>query len=286
MSVINTECSNKLQLLLLSGSKASGGLGADEKPGFLEWAKDDIKRFCADKKKDGKPVLIVPYARPDGMPEGEYYEIMREAFEDMGLQTVCAPSDGKITPELLNDVGAMFVGGGHTPTLLHKLQQSINGGSSALENIRRAVKDGLPYMGSSAGSLIACPSIKTNNDMPGPQNDIMDLRSLGLIDYQLNCHYMDSSMETKGHHGETRDTRLKEVVEFNPGMIALGLYEGQALRVDGNKHSIITSQNKRGEECPVFAKGVQDSIPCPEGDTDITQRLKALSGKVEAELTR
>jgi len=110
----------------------------------------------------------------------------------------------------------------------------------------------MPYLGSSAGSLIACSTIKTNNDMPGPANDVIDLRSLGLIHFQLNCHYLDDGMHDPQHQGETRDTRLKEFCTFNPGVSVLGIYEGQAVRVKGNSFELWTSDAARGTQSPIF----------------------------------
>lgn len=237
---------SKKNMLLLSGSRAAGGLPEGEKPGFLDFAEGWMTDFFADAIKTQKPVVFVPYARPSGMTEEDYFNFVRDRVSKMGITLVCAPETG-ITQEFLADKGGIFVGGGHTPTLLHKLQQT-----GSLQAIKEAVESGLPYMGSSAGTLITCPSIKTNNDMPCPANDVMDLRSLNLIKPQLNCHYMDNAMHDPKHQGETRDTRLIESCTFNPQMTVLGLYEGQALRVEGDKVNLLTSPNNRGTNTPVF----------------------------------
>lgn len=250
----------KKNMLLLSGSKA-GKDAEGKKLGTLDWAEPWIKEFFAEPVTQGKPVLFVPYARPDGMTEEAYFEAIHDRLAKMGITAICAPADGKITPELLSQVGGIFVGGGHTPTLLHKLQQS-----GSIPVIREAVEAGLPYMGSSAGSLIACPTIKTNNDMPGPANDVIDLRSLGLINAQLNCHYIDDSMQDKDHNGETRDTRLKEFCTFNPNVSVLGLYEGQALRVQGNQTHLWTSPHTRAHKSPVFLNQTRTELDCEVGE--------------------
>jgi dipeptidase E len=181
------------------------------------------------------------------MSEEAYFGAVKKRFDEMGIPLERAPENGQITEEMLKNSGGIFVGGGHTYTLLDKLQKS-----GSLDVIRKAVEEGLPYMGSSAGTVIACPTIKTTNDMPGPAADTIDLKALGLIGFQINPHYMDNSMHDPKHIGETRDTRLKEISAFNPGMQTLGLYEGQVVRVNGDKTEILTSLNNRGTKPPVF----------------------------------
>lgn len=267
---------NKKNMLLLSGSKAAGDLQqtpgqTDEKreipnTGFLEWAKPLITDFFSPDVLKGKPLLFVPYARPDAMTEKAYFDLVKTRLKGMDIDVVCAPEDGKITAELLNSVGGVFVGGGHTFTLLDKLQE--HGG---LEAIREAVNNGLPYMGSSAGTVIASPTIKTTNDMCGQKKDIIDTRSLGLINFQINPHYMDDSMHDPKHKGETRDGRLREVSSFNPGMKTLGLYEGQAIRVEGDKIKILTSERARGTKPPIFHNptGVKEDCTRTEVECEV-----------------
>lgn len=251
----------KRNLLLLSGSKAAGGLSKGQQPGFLDWAEKWVKAFF----KTDKPVLFVPYARPAGVSEEDYFAQVSARFQQMGIAVVCAPKEG-VSEALLKSVGGIFIGGGHTPTLLYKLQQT-----GSLEVIRDAVNQGLPYMGSSAGSLIACPTIKSNNDMPCPANDVIDLGSLGLIHFQLNCHYMDDRMHDSMHQGETRDRRLRELCAFNPGVAVLGLYEGQALRVIDDHFYLWTSKHTRGLASPIFCDTDRIEIQCtPDVQHDIT----------------
>lgn len=250
---------SKKNLLLLSGSKATGNLPEGATPGFLEFAEPWIKQFWAATVAAGKPVLFVPYARPSGTTEEDYFKKVHDKFAEMGIATVCAPPEG-ITAKDLKNIGGIFIGGGHTYTLLHKLQQN-----GALDLIRKKVEGGLPYMGSSAGTIIACPTIKTTNDMPCPAHDVIDLKALGLIGAQLNCHYMDDAMHDPKHQGETRDTRLREFCAFNPGIPVLGLYEGQALRVEGTKTSLLTSERCRGTKPPVFIDDKREEIPCDIG---------------------
>lgn len=239
--------SNK-NLLLLSGSKAAGNLPEGVRPGFLDFAEEWVKNLFSEAIQNKKPILFVPYARPGGVSEEEYFNIVKQRMEKMDIQLVCAPSEG-ISEKLLQSVGGIFIGGGHTYTLLSKLQKT-----NSIEIIRNKVNEGLPYLGSSAGTLITCPTVKTGNDMPCPSGDVIDLRSLGLINIQLNCHYMDNAMHDTKHQGETRDTRLKEFCTFNPGIPVLGLYEGVGLRVVGDTMHLLASHQARGMKAPVFYK--------------------------------
>lgn len=256
---------SKMNLLLLSGSRAAGNLPEDIQPGYLAFAETWIKDFFSKAIELKKPVLFVPYARAGGVSEEEYFNIIKPRMEQMGIELICAPAEG-ITEQTLANIGGLYIGGGHTYTLLDKLQNT-----GSLKVIRAKVKEGLPYMGSSAGTIIACPTIKSTNDMPGLARDVIDLRSFGFLDFQLNCHYIDNSMHDSKHQGETRDKRLMEICQFNPDMTVLGLYEGTALRINENKTFILTSEYARGCNAPVFAKDRRDEISCQVGEPkDIT----------------
>ncbi len=249
----------KKNLLLLSGSKAAGNLPDKQQPEFLDWAEVWVKEFFASSIQQRRPIMFVPYARAEGMAEKDYFALVQQRLQKMAIDVVCAPRDG-ISQQTMEEMSGIFVGGGHTPTLLYKLQST-----GSLEIIRKQVLAGLPYLGSSAGTLITCPTIKTNNDMPGPANNIIDLKSLGLINAQINCHYMDNAMHDPKHQGETRDLRLKEFCVFNPNISVISLYEGQALRVMDNKIYLWTSEQTRGIKTPVFRNDTRIEIQCVVG---------------------
>jgi dipeptidase E len=273
---------SKKNLLLLSGSRAAGGLPDGVKPGFLDFAEEWIKDFFAVAIQNKKPILFVPYARPSGMSEEEYFNFVNERTNRMGIQLQCAPAEGIIEKDLQN-IGGIFVGGGHTYTLLDKLHRT-----GSLEIILNNVNNGLRYLGSSAGTIITCPTIKTVNDMPCPSADVINLRSLGLINIQLNCHYMDDAMHDPKHQGETRDTRLEEYCTLNPGTPALGLYEGTALRIEGCKTYLWTSQQARGNKPPVFCKNEgeekveRNEIECNVGEPKDVSDLFEIKYKIRS----
>ncbi len=120
---------------------------------------------------------------------------------------------------------AVYVGGGNTFRLVDSLQRL-----GLLEPIRRRVADGMPYMGVSAGSNVACPTLCTTNDMPIVFPPSFD--ALGLVPFNINPHYIDPDPAST-HMGETRQTRIKEFHVFNPQPV-IGLREGALLEINGN----------------------------------------------------
>lgn len=202
-----------LNLLLASTSTIHG------KP-YLSYYKE---AWTAHFTEGSGPVLFVPYARPGGMSWDDYTAFATQAFEAEGI-----PMRGIHTyasaHEALVDARGIFIGGGNTFVLLKTLIES-----GAFAAIDKAVRSGMPYMGSSAGSNVAGLTVGTTNDMPivyPPQ-----FEAFGWIPFNLNPHYLDPVDGSK-HMGETRETRIKEFHEFNSQPV-LGLREGSWLDVRG-----------------------------------------------------
>jgi len=210
-----------MRLLLNSSSNVHGY-------GYL----DHVEPFLRDFLGDARRIAFVPFAAFD---HGAYVAKVRDRLAKMELDVV--------EIDQLDRADALFVGGGNTFRLLKKLQDG-----NFVPRIRERVRAGLPYVGSSAGSMISCPTIRTTNDMPIVQPASFD--ALGFLDFQLNCHYLDPDPSST-HQGETREERLREFHEENAALV-LGLREGTMLRVEdgaialqGAKHARIF---RRGEE--------------------------------------
>lgn len=168
-------------------------------------------------------IIFIPYARPGGIAHDEYSERVQAAFSKInkkivGLHTFENPV------EALQNAEGIFTGGGNTFLLVTQLYLN-----NVMEVLANVVKNGTPYLGSSAGSNITGISMQTTNDMPiiYPPS----FKTLGVIPFNLNPHYLDADLQSK-HMGETRETRIKEFHAFNETPV-LGLREGSWLDVKG-----------------------------------------------------
>ena len=199
------------RLLLISNSTLYGS-------GYLDHAEGEIRDFLRDIKR----VLFVPYALYD---RDAYANTARERFKAMGydLDSVHEVPDAR---RAVNDAEAVFIGGGNTFRLLKALYDF-----DLLLPIRQRVTEGMPYIGSSAGSNVAGPTIRTTNDMPIVQPPSFD--ALGLVPFQLNPHYLDPDPNST-HMGETREQRINQFLEENSTPV-VGLREGAMLRVEEAK---------------------------------------------------
>ena len=197
-----------MKLLLISSSNVHGY-------GYLDHPEPEIKRLLAGKRK----VAFCPFAAFD---HAAYTAKVRDRFGAMGFDIVPI--------EQLDRADAIFVGGGNTFRLLKKLYDT-----KLLHGIRDRARSGVPYMGSSAGSVIASPTIRTTNDMPIVENRSLD--SLGLLSFQLNCHYLDPEPDST-FKGETREERLREFHEENATTV-VGLREGTMLWVDNGSTALL-----------------------------------------------
>ena len=194
-------------LLLISSSVVHGS-------GYLDHAEAEIKRHFAKTPA----VTFVPYALAD---QEEYAARVRTRLERMGLSVVSLHEVADPVGAV-NAANAIFIGGGNTFRLLTLLYEK-----KVLAPIRKRILGGVPYMGSSAGTNVAGPTIKTTNDMPIVYPPSFD--ALGLVPFQLNPHYIDADPTSK-HQGETREQRIKEFHEMNAAPV-VGLREGAMLDV-------------------------------------------------------
>jgi dipeptidase E len=198
------------RLLLVSSSVVHGS-------GYLDHCADEMRGFLGG---GVSRVLFVPFALHD---RDGYAAKARERFGAMGY-AVDSLHEAADAAAAVAAAEAVFIGGGNTFRLLAEL-----GRVGALEPIRRRVAAGMPYMGTSAGSNVACPTIRTTNDMPIVEPP--SFAALGLVGFQINPHYLDPDPGST-HKGETREQRLREYHEENE-LPVVGLREGAMLRVEG-----------------------------------------------------
>jgi dipeptidase E len=183
----------------------------------LDHCLDEIRDFLG---RQVERVLFVPFALAD---RDAYTTKMRASLERAGV-AVDSLHTATDACRAIAAAQAVFVGGGNTFRLLRELQQR-----SLLVPLREQIESGVPYLGSSAGSNLACPTIMTTNDMPIVP--VQDFQALGLVPFQINPHYQDPIVGST-HMGETREQRIREYLEENERVV-VGLREGAWLRVEG-----------------------------------------------------
>jgi dipeptidase E len=217
-----------MRLMLVSNSTLHGS-------GYLDHCAGAMAAFLGSSIAR---VLFVPYALFDC---DAYAAKARARFAAMGfgLDSVHDIPGGPV--RAVEQAEAIFIGGGNTFRLLDALWRH-----ELVEPIRRCVRAGMPYVGTSAGSNVACPSIRTTNDMPIVEPPT--LAALDLVPFQINPHYQDP-VPGSTHMGETREQRIVEFHEENT-LPVVGLREGAWLLVDG---PAVTLQGANGAR--LFRRG-------------------------------
>jgi dipeptidase E len=208
------------RLLLISNSTQWGRE-------YLDHAEAELRDFLGGARR----IAFVPFALFD---RDGYTAKARARFQAMGF-------DLRAIGDRLDAADAIFAGGGNTFRLLKALQDL-----DLVEPIRRRVAEGMPYLGSSAGSIVAGPSLKTTKDMPIVQP--RTFQALGLVDFQVSPHFLDPDPSSK-HMGETQEERILQFHEENEAPVA-GLREGAWVRVEGSSAVLGGTTGAR-----VFRKG-------------------------------
>jgi dipeptidase E len=216
------------RLLLISTSTVFGTR-------YLEHAFGELREVLRGVRR----VLFIPYALKD---HAGYAAKARAAFAELGFE-LQSLHEAREPERAILKAEAIFCGGGNTFRLLDVLY-----GLDALSPIKRRVSEGMPYTGASAGSNLACPTIRTTNDMPIVEP--LSLDALGLVPFQINPHYLDPAPGST-HMGESRETRIREFHEENDAPV-VGLREGAILRVEDDSVRLMGTAGarifRRGEE--------------------------------------
>lgn len=226
------------KLIIASTSTLHGG-------SYLDYLLPELKNLFEGNKK----LLFIPYARPGGITHDEYTKKVADTFATIDI-TVNGLHEFENPAEALDNAEAIFTGGGNTFLLVSQLYKN-----NVMEALKRAVNNGIPYLGTSAGSNICGLTMQTTNDMPiiYPPS----FKTLGFIPFNLNPHYLDP-LPGSTHMGETRETRIKEFHQFNTQPV-LGLREGSWLELKGNttmlKGSLKARLFMRGKEAEEIETG-------------------------------
>lgn len=187
---------------------------------YLDYLLPELQTFFANCTE----IIFIPYARPSGISHDNYTQKVREAFSKINI-------DVKGIHEFENPITAIenakgiFTGGGNTFLLVSQLYKT-----KVIDTLETVVKNGTPYLGTSAGSNICGLTMNTTNDMPIVYPP--SFRTLGFVSFNINPHYLDP-IDGSTHMGETRETRINEFHQFNPQPV-VGLREGSWLAVKGD----------------------------------------------------
>jgi dipeptidase E len=229
-----------MKLLLLSNSTNPG----EE---YLAWPKAYIKSFLGDIPTTA---IFIPYAAVS-FGYDEYEAKVDKVFSELECK-ITGVHHAWNPIQAVEKAETIIIGGGNTWRLVQQMREH-----GLMEVIKQKVEAGTPYIGWSAGSNVACPSLRTTNDMP-----IVDphgFNTLNLIPFQINPHYLD--VHPEGFGGETREDRIKEFIEINPGVFVLGLREACLLKRENNELRLTGSKTAR-----LFKKGWATKELSPQED--------------------
>lgn len=218
-----------MRLLLISNSTNAG-------EAYLAYPMTNIKNFLGEKPLKA---LFIPYAGVT-LSFDDYASKVQARFREIGHE-IDSIHTHKDPVKAVDEAEVIVVGGGNTFQLLKMIQDN-----GLIEPIRKKVLSETPYVGWSAGSNMCCPTIRTTNDMPIVQPASFD--ALNLISFQINPHYLDANPE--GHAGETREARILEFLEVNPGVVVAGLREGTMFLIEKDAIKLIGPGKAR-----IFLKG-------------------------------
>jgi dipeptidase E len=225
-----------MRLLLISSSVVHGY-------GYLDHAEPELRRILEGRRS----VSFVPFALQN---HDAYVAKVRDRLAQMGVAVTGVQQRSDVEA-----AEAIFIGGGNTFRLLAQLYAR-----DLVDAIRsRVLQDGIPYIGSSAGTNVATPSIKTTNDMPIVYPPTFD--ALGFVPFQINPHYLDPDPNST-HKGETREDRIREFHEENATPV-VGLREGSMLRVEDGVTSLAGEKTAR-----LFRRG-QEPAELPPGRIEL-----------------
>jgi dipeptidase E len=128
----------------------------------------------------------------------------------------------------LKDIDVVFVSGGNSYYLLDKINTS-----GFVEIIKDLLKKGVVYIGSSAGSVVTCPTIGMVEDLDDIKDapDLKSLVGLNLVDFLVFVHY-----------GEEDSKQAYEIINkkwANAGYEIKYITNSQALVINGDNCKLV-----------------------------------------------
>ena len=187
--------------------------------GYLDFAGDQYEQLYGSTKHE---ILFIPYAKVAGTYDA-YEKQVQDAFKPFGHKIISIHRF-KDPQKAVREASAIAVGGGNTWALVTRMYEA-----GIIDLIRDQVNGGIPYCGWSAGGNVACPTLRTTNDMPIAEPP--SFNTFGFIPFQTNPHFISGG--TQGLNNETREDRLEEFMWYNKDEEVIGLPEGTALFVTG-----------------------------------------------------
>jgi len=253
-----------MNLLLISNSTNFG------EP-YLAWAINQIELFSAKNNLNADSnIIFIPFAGVNiaGKPYPDSYDAYEQRVktvfaEKLGLRNFTSVHHFDDKQAAVREADCIVVGGGNTFHLVAEMHRY-----GLVDAIRERALAGVPYMGWSAGSNVACPTLCTTNDMPIVQP--ASFNTLNLVPFQINPHYLDPHPEIDKmikHGGETRQDRINEYLAVNQNMTVVGLREATALWLDGERLWL-----KGGKKMVILKYG--EELREVEPNTDVTFLLK------------
>lgn len=226
-----------MKLLLISNS-------TNYKEPYLGWCLPLMEDFLKNEKKN---ILFFPYAGVKiggkNYPQSydAYIERVNGILSEKGF-SVTSIHQAKCPIEAVNRAEVIMVGGGNTFNLVAEIHRH-----HLIESVRRKVREGVPFIGWSAGANVACPTLRTTNDMPIIMPKSFDC--FDFVPFQINPHYIDPHPEEVNdmirHGGETRQDRINEFLSLNPEITVAGLREASALWIEDGTITLKGSRNLR-----------------------------------------
>jgi dipeptidase E len=218
-----------MKLLLLSNSTNAG-------EDYLAYSKRVIQEFLNGHTEN---IIFIPYAGVT-ITWDEYTGRVNQALNVEGIH-VNAIHHFEDPSKAIQEASSIMIGGGNSFQLLNLLYEN-----NLLDTIRERVTRGIPFVGWSAGANMACPTLKTTNDMPIIEPP--SFKSLGLVKFQLNPHYTEETLPS--HGGESRQMRIEEFIRINPESRVLGLPEGMIIKFSNGCFRLIGDKG-----CKLFQHG-------------------------------